>query len=92
LIVRIATEGQYELRGGDEETLNELDNEAVSACEGTDEQRFREVFGRMLDFVRTHGRAVADDELAASDVILPPPDTTLEEARAEFTGEGLIPG
>jgi hypothetical protein len=92
LIVRIATEGQYELQGGDEQTLNELDNAAVDACQSPDEQHFREVFDRMLDFVRTHGRAVADDELATSDVILPPPGTTLEEARAEFTGEGLIPG
>ena len=92
MIVRIATEGQYELQGGDEDTLNQLDNDAVGACQGTDEQQFREVFDRMLDFVRTHGRPIPDDELAASDVILPPPDTTLEEARAEFTGEGLIPG
>jgi hypothetical protein len=92
VIVRIATEGQYELQGGDEETLNRLDNEAVDACQGTDEDRFREIFDRMLDFVRSHGRAVPDDELAVSDVILPPPGTTLEEARAEFTGEGLIPG
>jgi len=92
LIVRIATEGQYELDSGDEQTLNQLDNDAVVACQGTDEQQFREVFDRMLDFVRTHGRVIPDDELAASDVILPPPDTTLEEARAEFTGEGLIPG
>ena len=92
MIVRIATEGQYELQGGDEETLNALDNEAVVACQGADEQQFREVFDRMLDFIRSHGRAVPDDELAVSDVILPPPDTTLEEARAEFTGEGLIPG
>jgi len=35
---------------------------------------------------------VDDDRLEGSDVILPPPDTSLEEARAEFTGEGLIPG
>ena len=49
-------------------------------------------FDRMLDLVRTHGEPLADDRLAASEVILPPPDTTLEEARAEFTGEGLIPG
>ena len=92
MIVRIATEGQYELQGGDEETLNALDNDAVVACQSGDEQQFREVFDRMLDFIRSHGRAVPDDELAVSDVILPPPDTTLEEARAEFTGEGLIPG
>jgi hypothetical protein len=92
VIVRIATEGQYEISAGDEGQLNELDNEAVSACEGRDEQQFRAAFDRLLEFVREHGRAVPDDELAASDVILPPPDTSMEEARAEFTGEGLIPG
>jgi hypothetical protein len=93
LIVRIATEGQYELQGGDEEKLNQLDNDAVAACQDTaNEEQFREIFDRMLDFVRSNGRAIPDEELAASDVILPPPGTTLEEARAEFTGEGLIPG
>jgi hypothetical protein len=92
VIVRIATEGQYEISAGDEGQLNELDNEAVSACEARDEQQFRAAFDRLLEFVREHGRAVPDDELAASDVILPPPDTSMEEARAEFTGEGLIPG
>jgi hypothetical protein len=45
----------------------------------------------MLGFVRTNGQPVPDDTLAGSDVILPPPDTSVEEARAEFTGEGLIP-
>jgi PspA-Associated protein len=92
VIVRIATEGQYEVPAGDEEKLNELDSEAVSACEVRDEQQFRAAFDRLLEFVRTHGQPVPDDELAASQVILPPPDTSLEEARAEFTGEGLIPG
>lgn len=92
MIVRIATEGQYELPQSDQAALNELDNEAVVRCEAGDEQRFQEAFNRLLDFVRTNGRLVPDDELSASDVILPPPDTSLEEARAEFTGEGLIPG
>jgi hypothetical protein len=34
---------------------------------------------------------VPEDELEASDVILPPADTSLKEASSEFTGEGLIP-
>ena len=46
----------------------------------------------MLEFVRSKGQPVDDDRLEGSDVILPPPDTSLEEAKAEFTGEGLIPG
>jgi hypothetical protein len=92
VIVRIATEGQYELLGSDEETLEELDRHAVSAAEAGDEQQFHAAFGRLLEFIRSNGQAVGEEQLAPSDLILPPPDTSLEEARAEFTGDGLIPG
>jgi hypothetical protein len=92
VIVRIATEGQYEIGDDDVEALNELDNAAVSACNADDETRFREAFDRLLEFVRSKGQQVGEDELVGSDVILPPPDVSLEEAKAEFSGEGLIPG
>ncbi len=91
MIIRIATEGQYELPDGDAAALNELDNAAVAACEAGDEPRFHDVFGKLLDMVRTKGRPIRDDELSSSDLILPPPDVTLAQASAEFTGEGLIP-
>lgn len=91
MIVRIATEGQYELLENDAEALNELDNRAVAACEAGDEGQFSQVFGEMIGFVRSHGQPVSDDRLEGSDVILPPPDSTMEEVREEFTGEGLIP-
>ena len=92
MIVRISTEGQYELTESDAEVLNELDNQAVAACESGDDEQFRETYAELLRFVRENGGAVADDRLAQSDVILPPPDVSLAEAQAEFTGEGLIPG
>jgi len=92
VIVRISNEGQYELGESDVAELNELDDATVVACQSDDEDRFRDAFARMLEFVRTQGQPVADDSLFGSDVILPPPDTSLEEAKAEFTGEGLIPG
>ena len=92
MIVRISTEGQYEVPEADIEGLNALDNEAVSACEASDEASFRTVFSRLLDYVRSKGTAVPDDELFGSDIILPPPDVSLAEARTEFQGEGLIPG
>ena len=91
MIVRIATEGQYDLPDEDADRLNELDNEVVAAVEAGDEERFHEVFESMLELVRSDGRPVADDVLEESDVILPPPDTTFAEAGAQFTGEGLIP-
>lgn len=92
MIIRISTEGQYELADGDVTALNELDNAAVAACEAGDESRFHDVFAKLLDLVRTQGRPLGEDELAGSDLILPPPDVSLKEASAEFSGEGLIPG
>lgn len=92
MIVRISNEGQYELDEGAVPRLTELDHEAVTGCETGDEQRFRAAFDRLLEFVRTQGQLVADDHLGGSDLILPPPDVSLEEAQAEFRGEGLIPG
>jgi hypothetical protein len=92
VIIRIATEGQYEIQDDDLEALNQLDNDAVSACESNDEARFRSVFDELLKLIRTKGRALDEDELEGSDLILPPPDVSLEEARKDFSGEGLIPG
>jgi hypothetical protein len=91
VIVRISHEGQYELSDGSVAALNELDNQAVQACEAGDEDEFRAAYGRLLEFVRTKGRPVDADHLGGSDLILPPPDVSLEEASAEFTAEGLIP-
>ena len=91
MIVRIATESQYRLPEDDSARLNELDNDVVAAVEAGDEDRFHELFEQMLDLVRSAGTALDEDELAESDVILPPPDISFVEAAAEFTGEGLIP-
>jgi hypothetical protein len=92
MIVRVSTEGQYEVGESDRAELNELDNAARAACETSQEEGFREAYKRLLEFVRSKGRPVAEDELVGSDIILPPPDVSLEEAKAEFQGEGLIPG
>jgi hypothetical protein len=92
VIVRISTEGQYELTESDAEVLNELDNQAVAACESGDEEQFSRTFTELIEFVRKNGQPVSEDRLDSSDVILPPPDVSFDEARAEFTGEGLIPG
>jgi hypothetical protein len=92
VIVRISTEGQYELGDDASNALNELDNQVVRACDADDEQTFNATFGRMLELVRAEGRPVPEDELVGSDVILPPPDVSLAEAKADFTGDGLIPG
>lgn len=91
MIVRILNEDQYrvpeELLG----TLNELDNACVAAVEAGDEGLFRATYDQLLALVRDRGQVLGDDDLAGSDLMLPPADVTMEEAREEFTGEGLIP-
>ncbi len=91
MIVRIATEDQYDLPDTDAQRLNDLDNQVVEAVEAGDEERFQQLFEQMIELVRSDGRRLDDDELVESDVILPPPDVTFEEAAEGFTGEGLIP-
>jgi PspA-Associated protein len=91
MIVRISGEDQYRLADDDAQRLNELDNAVVAAAEGGDEASFGSSFSELLEFVRAHGERIGEDELAGSDVILPPPDISIAEAVADFTGDGLIP-
>ena len=91
MIVRISGEGQFKLPDEDAERLNELDNRAVAAVEQGDETGFKELWSQMLEIVASDGNAVPDDELVESQVILPPRDISFEEAKGEFSGEGLIP-
>ncbi len=91
MIVRVSGEGQFRLPDGDSERLNELDNRAVNAVEQGDERGFRELWSQMLELVAADGNAIDGDDLVESDVIMPPRDISFAEAKAEFTGEGLIP-
>jgi hypothetical protein len=91
VIVRLSGEGQFELPDADAERLNELDNRAVNAVEQGDETGFRELWSQMIELVAGDGSPLPADELVESDVILPPRDISFEEAKGEFTGDGLIP-
>jgi len=91
VIVRILSEGQYQVPDDLLGRLNELDNDAVAAVEAGDEDRFHDLFRQMVELVENGGSPLPEDELAESQVILPPRDVTFEEAKDDFTGEGLIP-
>ena len=91
MIVRIATEGQYEVDDAHVDKLNELDNACVAAVDSGDEATFLQSYEALLALVRDHGTELGDDDLHESALILPPPDLTFAEAGEQFTGEGLIP-
>ena len=92
MIVRILTEGQYDLPGAYIDDLNAIDNELVEVVAAEDEAAFAEVLKRMLDLVRENASPVPIEELVESDLVLPEPDITLLEAEEMFVGEGLLPG
>ena len=91
MIVRIMGEGQYRLSEQVLERVNELDNTVVKAVETDDEDGFHASFEEMLEAIRTEGEHLGDEELESSDVIVPPADTSMAEAAADFSGDGLIP-
>ena len=92
MIVRLlGGDGQFRVDDGVVEALNELDEEGARAVEAGDEESLRRVLERMAQTVRERGERLPDDDLSASDLIIPPDDLSLEEARELFSGEGLIP-
>jgi hypothetical protein len=91
MIVRISGEDQYRVPEEDVGQLNELDRAVIDLVDSGREDGFADAYRKLLDYVRTHGTRVGDEEIESSDLILPPPDLSFEEAGKEFTGEGLIP-
>ena len=69
-----------------------MDNKIVDVVEREDRDEFTRLLKQMLDLVREKGSPLGVDELVESDLVLPEPDITLEEAERLFTGEGLLPG
>ena len=92
MIVRIATVGQYRLDDDVISDLQEFDDGIEQAVAGSDDKAFRQLLQRMNDLVTARGKPLPDDEIVPSDVILPPPDETLEEAQKLLGTEGFVPG
>jgi len=91
VIVRLMGEGQYRIDDAVHSELNALDDAAVAALEAGDEPALDAKLDEMWSLVQGRGERLADDDLSASDLIVPPSDLTLEETRALFSDHGLIP-
>ena len=91
MIVRLMGDGQYRVGEHLLERLNELDDEATAAVEAGDEAKLDQALDQLFELVRAEGERLPDEDLSASDVIVPPSDLTLEETRRLMTHEGFIP-
>ncbi|TMK90772.1 MAG: hypothetical protein E6G42_09280 [Actinobacteria bacterium] len=87
MIVRLMGEGQYRVGDDVVERLHELDDEAARAVDAGHEESLRRVLDTMASSVRDSGERLQDEDLSASDLIIPPDDLSLEEAKELFSGE-----
>lgn len=92
MIIRILSEGQYDVPDAEVDGLNELDGQLETAIEGGDEGAFSVTLTALLDSVRSLGTQVAIDALVPSTLLLPAADASLSEVRDLLSGDGLIPG
>ena len=91
MIVRLLTEGQYEVSEELQSRLNELDDRAMEALDRDDEGDLDAKLEEMWRMVQTEGERLPDEDLRSSDVVIPPADMTLAETRVLFSEDGLIP-
>jgi hypothetical protein len=91
VIVRLMGEGQYRVADALVERLNELDDRAQAATDADDEPTLDRILDEMAALVREQGEAMPDDDLSASDILVPPSDLTLEETKRLMSHEGFIP-
>jgi predicted nucleic acid-binding Zn-ribbon protein len=100
-VVRIMGQGQYQLDGETVNKLNEIDNSIVELIGESDEaqqdsasvqDQFREKMNQLVSLITNNGKEIDPEEIISSDFIIPPADSSIEEARSLFQGEGLIPG
>lgn len=91
MIVRLMGEGQYRIEDDLRGQLNELDDRAVAAVDAEDEPTLDGILDQMWQVVRERGVRLPDEDLSASDLVIPPSDLTLEETKKLFSDEGLVP-
>jgi hypothetical protein len=92
MIIRILSEGQFDVADNEVDGLNVLDEKLEAAIDAGDEAGFTAALAELLDRVRSVGSPVDLDALVSSDLLLPYADATLAEVRDLLSDEGLIPG
>ena len=92
MIIRIMGEGQYNVKSSLFDTLNKIDNTIVDYVQKGDEQGYKKSLAKLINTIKSTGKALDDKELVESDIIVPPSDMTLKEARDVFKGTGIFKG
>ncbi len=92
-IVRIMGHGQYTVDSRTLKRLNDIDRSIVDLVsnERSDDNEFRKQLLKLAEIVTKNGKPLDPKEIIQSDIILPSPDLSIDEAKKLFKGEGVIP-
>lgn len=92
-IVRIMGQGQFTVDNSTLKRLNEIDDSIVKlvSTERSDDVEFKKQLMELTDIVEAKGKPLDPKEIIQSDIILPSPDLSVDEAKRLFRGEGVIP-
>ncbi|MHB8438736.1 MAG: PspA-associated protein PspAA [Acidimicrobiales bacterium] len=87
MIVRILGEGRFDVPESAMAKVEQADGALVEALDAGDESAFDTALDELVDAVRGAGSAVAPDDLATSQLVVPHPGSTLDEVRKLLAGE-----
>ncbi len=90
MIIRIMGAGQYKVDSCLLDELNVIDNRIVDLVSKGKEGEFKKELTRMISKVKESGEPLDPASIVKSDIIIPPEDLTMEEAKRVFSGYGLI--
>jgi len=90
LIIRIMGEGQYRSPETLCDELNQIDNRIVDLVEEGKVEEFRSELAKLIFKIKEKGEPIEAEELLESDIIVPPEDLSLEEAKDVFKGSGIF--
>lgn len=93
MIVRVLGVGQFKLDDKALTEVNRADDAVEGALESGDQEKLTEALHALGETVQREGSPLADDSLEESDLILPDPESTVDEVRQLLaeSDEGLIP-
>ena len=101
LIVRVSGQGQFKVNEEILDRINDIDNSIVNLLENTDvdadanstkvkQKELNEKINEIISLIRTNGTPLDDKEITQSQIMIPNPDISVDEAKKIFRGEGII--
>lgn len=92
MIIRVIGQGQYQVKSSLFDDLNKIDNKIVEYVQKGNEKAYKKSLAELIGKIVKEGETLDHKEIIESDIIVPPADMTLDEARQVFKGTGIFQG